>query len=79
MNDDGYSRAQVAMWCGFIPFGLCSFWGLRLVMRGVRGDILDSSGMPVASRGLFITGGVLLQMPLAGYAFFVWKQGLFGS
>ena len=66
------------MWGGFIPFGLCSFWGLRLLLRGLRGDILDSSGMEIASRGWFIIGGISLQLPLAGYTYFVWKQGLFG-
>jgi hypothetical protein len=76
---DGSARAEDTMWAGFIPFGLCSFWGLRLLTRGFRGDILDSSGMAVAPRGLFIAGGLLLQLPLIGYAVFVWKQGLFGS
>jgi hypothetical protein len=56
---------------------LCSFWGLRWLIRGLRGDVLDSSGMAVAPRGLFIAGGILLQVPLIGYTLFVWKQGLF--
>jgi hypothetical protein len=79
MNVFTNSSAQDTMWAGFIPFGLCSFWGLRLLMRGFRGDILDSSGMAVAPRGLFIAGGILLQLPLIGFTLFVWKQGLFGS
>jgi len=73
------STAQEAMWGGFIPFGLCSLWGMRFVFRGLRGDILDSSGTAVASRSWFIVGGMLLQCPLIGYVWFVWKQGLFGS
>jgi hypothetical protein len=72
------STAPEAMWGGFIPFGLCSFWGLRLLFRGLRGDTLDSSGTETASRNWFIIGGSLLQLPLSGYAYFVWKQGLFG-
>jgi len=72
------SKAHEALWVGFIPFGFCSYWGLRLFMRALRGDILDSSGMATASRSWFIIGGLLLQLPLAGYAYFVWKQGLFG-
>lgn len=52
------STAQEAMWGGFIPFGLCTLWGLRLVWRGLRGDILDSSGSVTASRSWFIIAGV---------------------
>jgi hypothetical protein len=73
------STAQEAMWGGFIPFGLCTLCGLRLVLRGLRGDILDSSGTFAAPRIWFIIGGSLLQAPLIGYTWFVWKQGLFGS
>jgi len=72
------SLTQKALWGGFIPFGFCSYWGLRLLMRGLQGHVLDSSGMAIASRGWFIIGGILLQLPLGGYAYFVWKQGLFG-
>jgi hypothetical protein len=79
MHDSSLNRAQVTMWIGFIPFGLCSFWGLRMLARGLRGGILDSSGMAVAPRGWFIAGGILLQLPLVGYAWFAWKQGLFGA
>ena len=73
------STAQEAMWGGFIPFCLCSLWGLRLLWRGWRGDILDSSGMARASRSWFVIGGLLLQAPLVGYTVFAWKQGLFRS
>jgi hypothetical protein len=79
MNVFTNGSAQETMWAGFIPFGLCSFWGLKFLIRGFRGDVLDSSGMAVARRGLFITGGILLQLPLVGYTLFVWKRGLFGS
>ena len=73
------STAQEAMWGGFIPFGLCSFWGLRLLVRGLRGDVLDSSGTALASRGWFLVGGICLQLPLIGFTLFAWKQGLFSS
>ena len=79
MHHTSNSTAQDAMWGGFIPFGLCSFWGLRLFWRGLRGDILDSSGMAAAARGWFVVGGLLLQLPFAGYTYFVWKQGLFAG
>jgi len=67
------------MWGGFIPFGLCSAWDLRLLLRRVRGDTFDSSGTAVASRSWFVIGGLLLQLPLVAYSLFVWKQGLFRS
>lgn len=46
-------------------------------MRGLRGDVLDSSGMKIASRGWFVTGGILIQLPIIGYTVFVWKQEYF--
>jgi hypothetical protein len=79
MNPAINSTAQEAMWGGFIAFCLCSFWGLRLLLRGLRGDVLDASGSAVASRGWFIGGGIFLQLPLISFTLFAWKQGLFGS
>jgi hypothetical protein len=73
-----YSASEV-MWAGFIPFCICSFWGLRFVIRSFRGDTLDSSGSVAASRGWSLIGGLLAQLPLVAYTYFVWKQGLFGS
>lgn len=67
------------IWFGFIPFGLCSFLGMLVLLRGLRGDVLDSSGMQIAPRTWFILGGVLLQLPLVGFTTYLWKQGLFGS
>ncbi len=79
MNCYTNSTAQEAMWSGLIPFGLCSLWGLRLLVRGLQGDIVDSSGAETASRSWFIIAGILLQFPLGGYVYYVWKQGLFDS
>ena len=73
------ATAEEAMWGGFIAFGLCSLWGLRLFLRGLRGDVLDSSGHSVASRSWFIGGGICLQLPLVGFTLFAWNQGLFSS
>ena len=75
----GMGRAIVSISAGFIAFGLCSVWGLRLLLRGVRGEILDSTGMETASRSCFIVGGILLQFPLIAFTLFAWKQGFFGS
>ena len=72
-------RAIVSIYAGFIAFGLCSVLGFRLLLRGVRGDILDLTGMETASRSWFIAGGILLQFPLIAFTLFAWKQGLFGS
>lgn len=62
-----------------MAFGLCSFFGLRLLLRGLRDETLDSSGHTVASRGWFILAGVVFQLPLVGFTVFAWKQGFFGS
>jgi hypothetical protein len=72
-------RAHYTIGAGFLVFGLCSFWGFRLLLRGLRGDVLDSSGMETASRGWFIAAGMFLQLPLVGFTLFAWKQGFFGS
>ncbi len=64
---------------GFAAFGACSIWGVRLLLRGIRGDTLDRMGHPVASRGWFIGGGIFLQLPLIAFALFVWRQGYFRS
>ena len=64
---------------GFIAFGLCGAFGLRILYRGIRNDVLDSSGTPLAGRSWFVVGGILLMLPLIGYTFFVWRQGYFGS
>ncbi|EEF62827.1 hypothetical protein [Pedosphaera parvula] len=79
MNFTTNSTPSEVMWGGFIAFGLCSFWGLRWILRGLRDDTLDASGHLVASRGWFIGGGVFLQLPLIGFILFAWKQGFFGA
>ena len=68
---------EQALWGGFFMFAICSFYGFRWLMRGIRNDILDSLGHPVAARSWFIVGGVLMQVPLAIFAVFAWRQGLF--
>ena len=79
MNFTTNSTPREFMWGGFIAFGLCSFLGLRWLLRGLQGDTLDASGHEVASRGWFIAGGIVLQLPLIGFALFAWKQGFFGA
>ena len=71
--------ARQAMWAGYIPIGLCAFWGIRLLARGIRGDVCDSSNTPIASRSSFITVGIFLLLLFIGYTLFVWKHGLFGT
>jgi hypothetical protein len=67
------------IWGGFLVFSICAAFGLRLLYRGIRGDVYDASGTPIASRGWFIGGGVFCLLPLAAYFVFVWKQGYFHS
>ncbi len=67
------------IWGGIIVFGLCAALGLRFLYRGIRGDNLDSSGTPVAGRGWFIVGGIVMVLPLVGYLQFIWRQGYFAN
>jgi hypothetical protein len=39
------------IWAGFLAFGICAAFGLRLLFRGTRGDVNDASGTPIAGRG----------------------------
>jgi hypothetical protein len=75
----GSSTAEEAILGGFLVFGLCSLSGLRWFLRGLRDDTLDASGHPIASRGWFLVGGLLLQGPLLAFTVFAWRQGFFGS
>ncbi len=65
------------IWAGFLALGICAAYGLRLIYRGIRGDISDASGTPVAGRSWFIGGGILCLLPLCAFCLFVWKQGYF--
>lgn len=64
---------------GFFVFGVCAVIGLRLLYRGMRNDVCDASGTPLAGRAWFILGGLVCLVPLAAYALFLWRQGYFGS
>jgi hypothetical protein len=50
---------------------VCSIFGLRLLFKGIRGEILDECGMEKAPRWLYIASGVVLQMPAFLYAYAV--------
>jgi hypothetical protein len=65
--------------CGFLVFGICAAIGLRFLYRGVRDDICDGSGTPIAGCGWFIVGGIFCLLPLVAYSLFFWRQGYFGS
>jgi hypothetical protein len=65
------------IWGGFLAFGICAVFGLRLLYRGIRGDVNDASGTPIAGRGWFIAGGFFCLLPLFGFFVFVLKQGYF--
>jgi hypothetical protein len=66
------------IWAGFLAFAICAAFGLRLMYRGIRGDVCDSSGTPLAGRSGFIGGGILCLVPLVAYSVLLWKQGYFG-
>ena len=65
------------IWGGFLAFGICAAFGLRLLYRGIRGDVNDVSGRPMAGRGWFIAGGSFCLLPLFAYSVFVFRQGYF--
>jgi hypothetical protein len=71
------STAEEAIGGGFIAFGFASFFGVRLLIRGLRNDVNDSSGHIVAARAWFIVGGILFQGPMIAFCLFVWRQGFF--
>jgi hypothetical protein len=64
---------------GFIVFGICAVFGVRLLYRGLRDDIYDRSGMRIAGRSWFIVGGLFCMVPLVAYLVFLWRQGYFVS
>jgi hypothetical protein len=46
---------------------VCSFFGLSFLLKGVRNDILDASGMQKAPRWCYFVTGFALQLPA-----FIW-------
>lgn len=42
---------------------------LRLLFKGMRGDIFDECGIAKAPRWLYLVAGVALQMPAIIYAY----------
>jgi hypothetical protein len=50
---------------------VCSIFGLILLFKGMRGEILDESGIAKAPRWLYVVSGVALQMPAFIYAYAV--------
>jgi len=73
------SLLNYRIWAGFLAFGICAAFGLRLLYRGIRSDVNDTSGTPIAGRGWFIGGGIFCLLPLVAYFVFVWQQGYFDS
>jgi hypothetical protein len=72
------SNEHEAIWNGFIALGLCSLWGWRLLIRGLRGEIFYGPGQVAAPRSWFIGTGILLQLPLIGFCLVVSQSGLLG-
>jgi hypothetical protein len=62
---------------GFVVFGLCSAYGIRLLYLGITNKIIDASGMNKAPRWIFLSCGFLMQMPLIVYLAYLFRQGYF--
>lgn len=65
---------------GFVAFIMCAGLGIRWIWQGLRNSIArDVFGEPrFAARWLYISAGVLLQIPLVLYCIFLVHQG-YGS
>jgi hypothetical protein len=48
---------------------VCSVFGVRLLFKGMRDDILDESGIAKAPRWLYLASGVALQIPALIYVY----------
>jgi len=62
---------------GFIAFGLCSAYGVKLIYQGATNQIIDESGMDKAPRWMFLAGGFLMQVPLIVFIAYLFHQGYF--
>ena len=62
---------------GFVAFGICSAYGIRLIYLGVTNQIIDSIGMEKAPRWMYVIGGALMQIPLIAFTLFLKHQGYF--
>lgn len=57
---------------------VCTIYGIILVKRGIEGDTLMlGTNFTYLPRWLFITTGILLQLPLAGACLFLKQTGCF--
>jgi hypothetical protein len=75
---DTYSTPGEAIRAGIIVFAILAIFGLRLLYRGLRGDVLDASGNPVAGRMWFIGGGLTCLLVFIAFMIFIWQRGFFG-
>jgi hypothetical protein len=68
---------RVWIYYGFIVFGCCSAYGIKLIYLGITNQIIDESGMDKAPRWMFLAGGFLIQIPLVAYIVYLFHQGYF--
>jgi hypothetical protein len=45
--------------------------GLCILLKGIRNDTIDSSGMEKAPRWMYFAGGIILQLPAIFYAYYL--------
>lgn len=72
------SSARSAMLRGLVVFAIIAFFGLKILIRGLRDDTADITGIPNGSRWWWIIAGILMQLPLIIFTVFAWRQGFFG-
>ena len=62
---------------GLLVFGALAIWGIWIIFRGLRGDIGEWTISHSGTRWIYITFGVLIQIPLLLYLIFLWRMGHF--
>jgi hypothetical protein len=60
----------------FAGLGMLSFYGLKLLYKGVNDDIYDWIGEKNAPRWFYIAAGIFFQLPLIAFILFLSHQGL---
>lgn len=56
---------------GGVGFALLAAYGLRLIYKGLVDDTYELMGDRKVSRWLYFMGGIIFQIPLVGYVWFV--------
>ena len=49
----------------------CLLMGLHFIVKGIRNDIIDATGIEKAPRWLYFVGGIALELPAVFYIFYL--------